>query len=88
MLGVRLFYNCAGYQFIASQLQIHPLLPDLCKWVWALEMFPLPVGTLVSFVSRGHWRHTAGGRCGLLARLRDSPHFSPLFGLQDILQTT
>lgn len=30
-------------------------------------MFPLPAGTLIYFVSRGHWRHTAGGKGGLLS---------------------
>ena len=41
-----------------------------------LTMFPLPAGTRVSFVSRGHWRHSAGGKGGLPARLQESTSYS------------
>ena len=30
-----------------------------------LNIFPLPAGTMLNFVSRGHWRDTGGGRAFL-----------------------
>ena len=30
---------CSSYQFIVSQIHFHPLLPDVWKWIWTLQMF-------------------------------------------------
>lgn len=50
--GKKKLGNCDSYQFIACQLQSHLELDPVNK-------SPLPAGTMVDLISRGHWRNTA-----------------------------
>lgn len=56
----------AGYKLVACQLQF-----TLCWLICGHEngppvySFPFPVGVIVNLVSRGQWRHVAGGGCVL-----------------------
>lgn len=64
---------------IASQLQILPSLPDLWKWIWALNMFPLPAGTLAALSVEGTRNTLQEERVAYQAGL-ESFSFSSLFG--------
>lgn len=57
---------CTSYQFIASQLQIHPLLPALKMEVGSLNIFPLTVGTMLTFVDKRCWKSPVEERVLLL----------------------
>lgn len=58
--------DCTNYQFVASQLQIHPFCPVCENEFGPFQFFSIASRTMFIFVSRGQWRDTEG-RKGFLS---------------------
>ena len=56
-------YNwTTSYQSVTSYFKAHPSVPGLRGWTGLLKHFLFAVSTLLSFIIRGHWEYTTGGK--------------------------
>lgn len=73
---------CDTSQLTAVLLSPLPLLCFVITELDLVSMFPLPAGTMAGFVSRGHWKDTAGTGCSSLCR---SSLFAPRNSCRNVI---